>query len=938
MVLNIYNGSLVEHYINVRFQSTPASDFMFDFTSLGNASVAEAGEFYFSRMKWQPLKLIAKDKKPIEQEWTTKNNFSTSEEVKDYFKGHRGNIGIRLGECSNNIVVLDFDTEEARKAFLEEMPELNSTLQSCGKKVFGHCWIQVDTAFKKHPIIRWHGKEKQTLCDVLCDGAQVLVAPSIHPEKNEDGAEIKYQWLNNLPIIAVSNDRLMLAIKNVCRKLGVDNPFGDDIGITSSDIMAATPASNDIFKRVKERVQISDVTGTKDARMNCLVHKETSPNQAMEQYLETNTVHCFSCEFSGDVIALRAEMKGISQYEAALELAKEYGVEITPAPFFAGLGTDEPIVFGGPRPGDKQYLIVQDSHKTLTNGNINVDHQYEFYHDRIDMRQFYYTKNGVTNKLTNVVIGDLKILNRLIFTLGTNRVTKWLMQFNGQELAGSLDEIVSELISYGVANCNKDELRKIISILISRSNPVTLQARPCVGLFYDHEKKLLAPAIDSSTVLGESPTQEEFKSKFITIRNLQKSKPTKPVEVVQATADFINSMPKCNKLPALLARAFGCIAPFAYELKKTSLAVFPYMYLYGSTNSSKTSIALSATSYVWGELEPLNNSSIGSDFRISAEFTATTFPRTIDEADQVFQKNAAVFKSSATSTLSNKRGTKEKHMDIYSAFASFIFTSNNQPITSEADTHGGIMSRLLMLECQAGDDFNEEQYQKALNVLMDSSVLFGDEIIQELRIQVDGGIAAYVNQVQQTGAIIRGLATSSHGGLDSRRAYCLAELVMGVELYYSILKRHGIPQPIPFENRQQICEVVYQAIQSSAVHKEKEFILEFMDWVKERIKSSEEQDKFRINIGLDGIVNAGGNEFIIKSAALKAYKKQYSLNQMSARSLEDLVLEFQKIGLREAKLSNTMVSNWQHWGIKIDLDKYNKHISKLFERQGTLEP
>lgn len=89
-------------------------------------------------------------------------------------------------------------------------------------------------------------------------------------------------------------------------------------------------ASADIFGILRERVPIEEVAGARvGEKILCPVHADgNTPNL----HVYDDHAYCFACGFRGDVTDLWAATRNIdSSIEAALDLAREYGVEVPQA-------------------------------------------------------------------------------------------------------------------------------------------------------------------------------------------------------------------------------------------------------------------------------------------------------------------------------------------------------------------------------------------------------------------------------------------------------------------------------------------------------------------------------------------------------------------------------------------------------------------------------
>lgn|GEM_PF-1995879 len=286
------------------------------FTECNSASVRDAAEFYASQ-KLPTVKILSREKKPFEKSWQLLN-YNTPKKAAAAFANHDGNIGIRGDE--SGLIGIDFDDEKFKAAMLAELPMLADTLQSMGHKTTGHYWLRLTKPLKNESIrLHFADRTKQTFADLRGIGGQIVVAPSIHPEGD------RYKWLNDNPILPLDTDVFLAALDAACAAVGAKNPYRK--GDAKQDDQP-TQGEN-IFAKVKSAISIQQYLGTRTERINCPIHKEKTPAQAMRIYPATQSCYCFSCGFAGDVISLYAKQHNIGQLAAAQALAAKYGIPTT---------------------------------------------------------------------------------------------------------------------------------------------------------------------------------------------------------------------------------------------------------------------------------------------------------------------------------------------------------------------------------------------------------------------------------------------------------------------------------------------------------------------------------------------------------------------------------------------------------------------------------
>jgi len=154
------------------------------------------------------IPLVYGDKKPAIEWKEYQGRRSTEDEVKEWFS-KLYNVGIVCGSVSNNLIVIDFDSEDKFKEFYEKLdkayPELRDTILNT--------WM-VETGKGRHVYLRvkmdpGEFREKMRTkvrlvegVDIKAEGGYVVAPPSLHPSGKQ------YRFINaggvNDPIAEVS--------------------------------------------------------------------------------------------------------------------------------------------------------------------------------------------------------------------------------------------------------------------------------------------------------------------------------------------------------------------------------------------------------------------------------------------------------------------------------------------------------------------------------------------------------------------------------------------------------------------------------------------------------------------------------------------------------------------------------------------------------------
>ncbi len=145
---------------------------------------------YYVEHGFSVIPLKPKAKEPLIPWKEYQERLPSEEELEKWFKGKEANIAIVTGRVSGNLVVLDFDSEEAFKSFVEKLRKASETLRID----INNTWI-VETGKGYHVYLRLPREDLVPSTrvklvegvDLKAEGGYVVAPPSIHPNGKQYG-------------------------------------------------------------------------------------------------------------------------------------------------------------------------------------------------------------------------------------------------------------------------------------------------------------------------------------------------------------------------------------------------------------------------------------------------------------------------------------------------------------------------------------------------------------------------------------------------------------------------------------------------------------------------------------------------------------------------------------------------------------------------------
>ena len=139
---------------------------------------------YYVKQGFSVIPLKPRSKEPLVAWKQYQERLPSPNELEEWFKGRRANIAIVTGRVSGNLVVLDFDSKDSFKAFVEKLRSASELLRID----INNTWI-VETGKGYHVYLRLPREDlvpstKVRLVegvDLKAEGGYVVAPPSVHP-------------------------------------------------------------------------------------------------------------------------------------------------------------------------------------------------------------------------------------------------------------------------------------------------------------------------------------------------------------------------------------------------------------------------------------------------------------------------------------------------------------------------------------------------------------------------------------------------------------------------------------------------------------------------------------------------------------------------------------------------------------------------------------
>lgn len=254
--------------------------------------------------KFRFIKIKKGDKRPLELEWTSKNNYKFND--KNFIAWL--DAGNSYGVCGGygKLLVVDFDDPTFEEEFIPKLPDTFTIKTGGGGK---HLYYFVDDAASFKIL----GKEKNTLADIQGRGKQVIGAGSLHPSGKY------YEVVEDVPIASITLKSLKIIfsehLKDNKKGIGWDNVWDKETTV----------------QQIKDKVSLISMLSeygyntSKNPTICGLGHGSKGGSCFS---FNDHLWNCFHCDAGGDIFNLVMEHENCDFVKAKEILMKKAGMEI----------------------------------------------------------------------------------------------------------------------------------------------------------------------------------------------------------------------------------------------------------------------------------------------------------------------------------------------------------------------------------------------------------------------------------------------------------------------------------------------------------------------------------------------------------------------------------------------------------------------------------
>ena len=252
--------------------------------------------------------LKKKEKRPIELEWQTKNNYKFNDPKLIKHINSGGNYGI-IGGGKNHLVIIDFDNKEVQEKVIQNLPK-TFTIKTGSGLLHKYFFSDDSKSFKIF------NEELETLADIQGEGKQVVGGGSIHPNGK------KYEIVDNTEIAFLSYSEIKANLMIYDKKPKKEREKEPKNKLKDYE-------NNTFIDELKARIKIRDVLNklginTSKNPTECPLH---SSKGGKCLGFKEETAHCFHCDGSWNIFSLVMDVKKCDFKESLIILSDWFGMQ-----------------------------------------------------------------------------------------------------------------------------------------------------------------------------------------------------------------------------------------------------------------------------------------------------------------------------------------------------------------------------------------------------------------------------------------------------------------------------------------------------------------------------------------------------------------------------------------------------------------------------------
>ena len=470
-------------------------------------------------------------------------------------------------------------------------------------------------------------------------------------------------------------------------------------------------------------------------------------------------------EFILAIMRMKEDSDEVSDRERAIEdaYAKDY-------PY---ISTDMPKDFI-----EEILRLLPSDSREIWRVNLNENGSQVIYCDPTGV---FFLKQGKDNKSIFPIFSTPLVLTDCYTIEGEQENDKiFSFSLGSQKYVGSKADVVNMITSSGITGINaryfSEAVNACVEHYISKKIVIPREAYPAVGIYNRGDQLITAmPGIKGIDISPEYGEETYFVFK----------------QFKKFNGNFVQSLNTLNRLweffPSRsipILAGYSVMAPFFFALKSTGDLYTPLMILKGPRGTGKTTLGEIFTYYMYS-IESGDPSDATSEYRLLDFINGTTFPRLVDESENVkFEGNKFSPKASATlkynaykqivgtrGEIKNRRVQKR----IYYGRTPLVMAGNKIDMSDPA-----LISRSIFL------NFNEKPNN--------ARTLFRDEILSNLEKGFGQEIVKWIASHYTFSSLVNKVRNVKidYSFRDSRREDLYAEIYAGIEILNDIYHENGI--------------------------------------------------------------------------------------------------------------------------------------------------